>query len=435
MSTPWYLTGATEKTRKIYDEYYKQIRLREKLDSIVLEGWKYSNVFVYIYHGVPITLSPAKCRIGNVAFNGEPVVDFDCQSIYNEWRQKNYDVKENWIKDNNLETYFKGFPEEVRKALNEGKQYAQLNPKYCKVLQGSKESWQRYAIPFIAACLPALAKKELINKYEIAQLNLGIHSFVHVKYGDEKKGADILPDINQLRETRNIFSRAMNNFPLAVTNQLAKAEVVQPDLDNLFQFDKYRDVNNDILSSGGISGILVTGISEDGSTFASAQVSMETAAARIDAFRDEICELMGKINVCIKEELENTHTYNVSEVPSFNFMPLDMSGRKALRDACKELWQNGVVSTQTMMETMGYSMEREVDRRKSEASKGIDEALLPREATNAEYTQQSAPDGSVKVGRPELEDEERTSDPDAAVRGKQPKPSNPEGSMNDTSID
>ena len=67
VSSPWVLTGVNEKTRKIYEDYYKKIRLREKLESIVLEYWKYYNVFVYILDGVPITLPVHKCRIGNVA--------------------------------------------------------------------------------------------------------------------------------------------------------------------------------------------------------------------------------------------------------------------------------------------------------------------------------------------------------------------------------
>lgn len=374
-------------------------------------------------------------------------MDFDCQSIYNEFRQKSYVIKENWVKDNDLETYFEGFPDEVKEAINRGEMYAQLNPKYCKVLQADKESWQRYAIPFISACLPALAKKELINKYEVKMLDLGIHSFVHINYGDEKKGADMLPEINQLRETRNIFSRAMNNFPLAVTNQLAHAHVVQPDLDNLFQFDKYKDCNNDILSAGGISGLLVAGLSTDGSTFASAQVSMQTAAARIEACRDEVCDLMNKINVCIQEELANTHVYNVSQVPEFTFMPLDMAGKKALREACEKLWKEGVVSTETLMTSYGYSIERESARRKHEDSSGLDETLAPRTVADQkaqmkmeqslkpaievkeEEPKQEDTVEETKIGRPEMTDDERTSDPEAALRGKQPKPSNPEGSM------
>jgi len=435
LASGWNLVGANEKTYKIYEEYYRQIHLREKLESIVLEYWKYGNVFVYVMDGVPITLPVHRCKIGNVALNGDPVVDFDCQAIYNEWRQKNYAVTQNWIKDNNLEIYFKGYPPEVQKALNEGKQYAQLNPEYCKVLQGPKEGWQRYAIPFIASCLYALSKKELISKYESSVLNLGIRSFVHITYGDPKN--DILPDSTQLGEVRRIFSKAMSGFPLAVTNQLASADVVQPKLDDLFQWDKYRDVNNDILSAGGVSGMLVTGVSEDGSTFASAQVSMETVAARIEAARDEICDLMNKINECIQETLSVHHVYNVSTVPQFVFKPLDMNGRKALRESCEELWNKGLVSTKTLMETNGYSLDREKTQREKEASDGTDNVMVPRDEKRSSSQETDTNHDSVEVetrGRDTMTDDERSSEPDAARRGAQPKPSNPDGSEGNNSI-
>lgn len=215
----------------------------------------------------------------------------------------------------------------------------------------------------------------------------------------------------------------MSGFPLVVTNHLADANVVQPKLDDLFQWDKYKDVNNDILSAGGISGILVNGVSEDGSTFASAQVSMHTAAARIEAARDDFCELMNAINERLKEDIAGT--YNLKETPKFAFQPLDMAGKKALRDSCKELWEKGVVSTKTMLETQGYSMDIEKAQREKEASDGTDIAFAPRDAKAAI----SVEEGNDGAGRPEMTDEERHSDPDAAQRGKQPKSSNPEGSM------
>lgn len=430
LSSPWVLTDASEKTNKIYEDYYDAIRLREKLDSIVLEFWKYGNVFVYIKDGVPITLPVDKCKIGNVSLNGDPIVDFDCQTIYNEFRAKSYQVRENWIKDNSLEMYFKGYPPEVQEALNKGAQYAQLNPQYCKVLQGSKEGWHRYAIPFIASCLSALAKKELISKYESSVLNLGVRSFVHIRYGDPKQ--EMLPDANSLKEVRNIFSKAMSGFPLAVTNHLAVSEVVQPSLDDLFQFDKYRDVNNDILSAGGVSGMLVTGVTTDGSTFASAQVSMETVAARIEAARDEICDLMNKINVCIQEQLALEHKYNISDVPKFSFMPLDMSGQKSLREACENLWLKGLVSTETYMQQQGYSLNRELDLRKKEKSKGIEDVLTPRDGTATDTDDSDSNGGGA--GRPKMDDDERSSDPDNARRSAQPKPSSPDGSEGNNDI-
>lgn len=430
--SPWQLLNVSEKTRNLYEQKYKQIKLREKMSSIFLQYWTYGNVVVYYFNGNIITLPIHKCRIGNLMLNGDPIVDFDCQSIVSEWKTKGYTVKENWIVDNNLQEAFKGYPPEVFQALNEGKTFAQLDPNNTYVLQAEKEDWMRYAVPFIAACLPYLAKKELISKYEDAMLNLGIHSFVQVKYGDPK--ADILPNMPDLIAVRGIISKAMNGFPLAVTNQLATADVIKPDNDDLFQWDKYRDVNQSILSAGGVSGLIVTGTSDDASTFASAQVSMETASARIETARDKFCEMMDRINKRILEDMKLEHRNNLKQEPKFVFMPLDMAGKKSLREACMDLWQKGVVSTKTLMEINGYSIEREKAIREQEASNKTDEVLAPREVITQKLQIQNAPkqeSNGEGAGRPEEDMDERTSDPENAIRSKQPKPSNPDGSLDE----
>lgn len=423
----WYLTGSKEKTYELYEQQYKRMRLREKIESIFFEAWKYNNVCCYLHNGDLITLPVHKWVIGNTTFNGTPIVDYDCQSIINEFKSKSYSVQDKFVKDSNADYVLKGYPEEIQKAVKAGQQYAQLNPENTFVLQGVKESWQRYAIPFIAAALRALAKKELISSYEDAMLNIGKRSFVHVKYGDTNKIMDVLPDQLQLSNVRKIFLGAMSGTPLAVTNHLAEAKTVQFDMDDLFQWDKYRNVNNDILSAGGISGVLVTGVSEDGSTFASAQVSTETAEARINAMRNEFCEMMTKINKRLAEEIPAT--YNLNETPEFHFQPLSIEGKKALREKALELWEKGVISTDHMLKTQGYSIEVERKNREKEKSDGTDKALMPREISNASYSDSS----DNKVGRPVMDMEERSSDPGKSETGKQPKPSNPEGSMDDQS--
>ena len=430
--SPWVLTNAKEKTCRLFEEHYQKMHLQDKIEGIFLEYWKYGQVYIYIMDGQLITLPVHKCKIGNIALNGKPLVDFDCSSILNEWKAKNYTITEGWIEDNNLQSYFQGFPPEVVSAINKGTQYAQLNPENCFPFQGPKESWQRYSIPFIASCLHALAKKELISTYEDAVINLGIRSFVHVKYGDKTKGNDILPGALELAQVRSLFQKGMSGFPLVVTNHLAEAAVIQPKLDDLFQWDKYKDVNNDILSAGGISGILVSGVSEDGSTFASAQVSMNTAAARIDSARDEFCELMTQVNERLKQDIPGV--YNLKDTPVFKFKPLDMAGKKAFRETCTELWEKGVVSTKTMLEAQGFSLEIEKEQLKKEDSDGTNDVMIPREIKMAPEEPADTNDGNGKAGRPKMDDDERTSDPDAAMRGKQPKPSNSEGSMGDDAI-
>lgn len=419
----WYLTGAKEKTYELFEAQYKRMRLREKLTGIFKELWKYNNVCCYLHEGDLITLPVHKWRIGNVTFNGTPIVEYDCQSIISELRSKGYSVREDFVKDGEQSTVLKGYPEEVQKAIISGEQYAQLNPEYTFVLQGPKEGWMRYAIPFIAACLPALAKKELISAYETAILNIGKRSFVHVQYGESTKVQDVLPDDKQLTQVYKLFQRGMSGFPLVVTNHLAQSKVVQADLDDLFQWDKYRDVNNDILSAGGVSGVIVSGLSQDGSTFASAQVSMQTAETRINAARDEFCEMMTKINEKLTEFMPGT--YNMKDIPEFKFQPLTMEGKKALREKCIELWTKGVVSTKTMMTTTGYSFEGERKQREQEASDGTDEVFAARDASEPAN---NSSDGESKQGRPAKDNSERQSDPSKSESGRAPKPSNPEGS-------
>lgn len=421
-SSKWFLTGGNEKTIKIYEDYYKSIRLQEKIDDIAVQLAKYNNVYIYLLNGVPITLPVNKIRVGNTQLNGQPILEMDIQSIQNEWRQKGYSIRENWVKDSDLEYAFKGYPEEVQKAINAGVQYAQLNPDYTFAVQGPKEGWLRYAVPWIASALPALSRKKLIMNYENSMLELKSRSFVHVRYGDEKAGQDVLPGREELVAVRNIFKQAMNGLPLAVTNQLAKAEVISPDIDDLYQFPIYTQVNEDIMTAGGVASIIATGTSNEGSTFSTAQVSMQTAEARINAMRNEICDIMTRINEKLTEFIDGT--YNLKETPVFHFEPLDMTGKKALRETCLDLWDKGVVSTRTMLETHGYSIEEETRQREKEASENIDKTLVSREVTNSEFASKQEKETKNGVGRPK-EDE---SNPDTSNSGSMPKPSQPKGS-------
>jgi len=240
-----------------------------------------------------------------------------------------------------------------------------------------------------------------------------------VAYGDSK--SDIMPDITQLNAVNSLFKKAMTGAALATTNHLCKAEVIQPDLNEMFSDDKYKDVNAEILSAGGISGIIVSGRAEDGSNFASAQVSMQTAAMRIKQARDDFCELMDRVN----ERLNGKHgsiTHSApGNIPQFTFPPVDLAGSQKFQEVCRGLWEKGVVSTRTMLQMHGYDMDQELERKKHEQS-----VAIPVENSSG---QKKTDEGKRKQGRPEMDDTERSSDPAKSMTGKQPKPSNPEGSL------
>lgn len=423
------MVGANDKVRQKYEDYYERINLRDKMGSIFLQYYKYGQAYVYLMEdGNIITLPVHKCRISNMAVNGEPLVEFNVTSIRDEFQQSGIKAQKGFLDDDDLKNRLKGFPKEVIKALNDGAEYAQMDPNNCFVLQDFKEDWQRYAVPMIASFLPGLAKKALIGQYENALLNLGLRSFIHVTYGDPDNNMDLMPDATQLAQVRRIFSKAMSGSPLAVTNNWCKAETIQTDTRSLFEWDKYKEVNTELLSAGGISGIIVSGVSQEGSTFASAQVSIQTAVTRIKQAQKNFCEMMDKINLRLNGVEGGVSRSARSKIPRFTFMPLDLTGSKALQETCMKLWQQGVVSTQTLLDTHGYDMEQEYGRKKDEDAKGVTD-VLSRSPEKPNEPAEPETDGEDGRGRPEMTDEERHSDPGNAERGKQPKPSNPEGSL------
>ena len=416
------LVGANEQVKKKYLDYYERIHLIDKMTSIFLQYFKYGNVYVYqMDDGTIITLPVHLIRITNVMINGEPVLEFNCQTIINDFKQEFGSTEREFLDDRELEIRLKGFPKEVGDGVKKGVAWCQLNPANTFVLQDVKEDWTRYAIPMIASCLRAFAKKEQISNWEDALLTLGARSFVHVQYGDPNN--EVLPDIVQLSQVQALFKQAMTGSALAVTNNWCKANVIQPKTDDIFEYDKYKAVNADILSAGGISGVIVSGRSEDGSTFASAQVSMQTAAIRIKQAKDNFCEMMDKINMRLNGSNAYLPHSSAENVPRFTFPPVDLTGSKSFQETCVKLWEKGMLSDETLLQVHGYDIGQEAERRKVEKQKGLEDVLSPRATAKT-----STEDESKAKGRPTMDDTERNSDPSKSVTGRQPKGSNPEGS-------
>ena len=449
------LVGANEEVKQKYEAYYTRIGLKDVMESIFYQYFKYANVFVYLMpDGRLITLPPHLCRIANVETDGEPLVEFNCREVRENKRQ-GATAKKDFIDDDEIRTRLAGYPPEVAEGAIAGVEWIQLDPKNTFVLQDAKEDWMRYAVPLIASCLIALRKKALISKWENACLNLGMRSFVHVTYGDPD--GKVLPNTQQLTQVMNLFRKAMTGTALAVTNHWAKASFIQPDLDEMFSDDKYRGVNSDILSAGGISGIVVNGRADDGSTFATAQGSMQTAAIRIRKARNNFCLMMNKINRRINDTNSRIIPHSKDEnIPDFTFPPVDLSGSKQFQEACYKLWTDGMVSYETLMTAYGLDMDQEYERKRKEKVEGMNEVFVnPEDMMNqgTDYdTEDGNHDGMVAyrrngrtywrrnpsrnqteettetIGRPTLDDSERASDPAKSMTGRAPKPSNPEGS-------
>ena len=419
------LVGSNEAVKEKYINYYKRIGLRNVMESVFLSYFKYANVYIYLMpDGRIITLPPHYIRISNVTVGGQPVLEFNCGELRNNTRIQTGTVLRDFIEDQEMEVKLEGYPEEVSTGLNSNVDWVQLNPLNTYVMQDTKEDWMRYAVPMISACLKPLKKKELISNWEDSGLQLGIHSFLHVKYGD--KDEKVAPNREQLTSVMNLFRAAMTgSTSLAVTNAWCESKFVQPDLKDLFEYDKYRGVNADILSAGGISGTIVSGRNEAGSTFGTTQVSVQAAAIRIQKAKDHFCDIMNRINARLNSSTSKVMPHSADKnVPRFEFPQVDLSGSAAFQEACLKLWDKGVVSDRTLLTTFGLDVGQEVERKNTEKSDGTAKTLMPKASKETNVTDEST--DSEGRGRPKMSDTERNSDPSNSETGAQPKPSAPD---------
>ena len=127
----------------------------------------------------------------------------------------------------------------------------------------------------------------------------------------------------------------------------------------------------------------------------------------------------------VNERLNGKHgsiTHSApGNIPQFTFPPVDLAGSQKFQEIGRTLWEKGVVSTRTMLQMHGYDMDQELERKKYEQ---------PVESpVGKSNTQKDTDESTGKQGRPEMDDTERSSDPAKSMSGKQPKPSNPEGSL------
>jgi len=369
LSCGYKLKGGGEKAKQRYYDYYDMVGFSDIARSIFIELYTFGNCFIYFMpDGSLITLPPHRVRISEVCINGEPVIEFNVVELN---RRLNYGGQEGFL--DALAIKYQGYPPEIAQSLKGGSasSWIQLNPENTFVLQESKPMWQRYSIPFISTCLKPLAKKELISYYEDVQLNIGAKGFLHVKLGNDA----LLPKPTgrQLDVTARLFQDALNKFPLAVTSHFVDAKFISIDTKGMFDNSKYKEVNAQIMSSGGISPLVVTGES-DGGSFAQANVSVEIASQRITQNQNNFAEMMKKYN----RKLAMLWRISETKIPVFVFNRLDLMNTGKMREEAFQLWQQGCVSRKTLLNDY-YSMdyEQEKERKSNEFTSGDELIFYP----------------------------------------------------------
>lgn len=425
----WYLTGGTQQTQDKYNEWFERISLNEKLRSWFYQYYVFYNVYFSLMEdGDLVTLPPHLMRITNVAVNGNPLTEFNVKSLKQDLRKNSQKSWKKYLDDEEFQIRIAGYPAEVTESLKKNVEWVQLDPKSTWLWQGDKPEWSRYAIPLIAPALIPLAQKALIRNQEDALLNLAAASFVHGAVGSPKD-SNIVVDKPILSAILAITKDAMKaGGGVAITNDCVKYQVIQPDMDHFYEADKYKNVNESILSAFGINSTVSSG-ADNAVSFGTSQISTKLVSMRINAARQSLCKLMNKIIRAVNGSPYGLPRSNDKKLPTFVMPTSDLTQVAAFQAECMKLYEKGVLSARTLLDAYHVDIETEFQRKQEEQDSGKTELFVaPGKGTETTDGNKSSGDSDVPVGRPTMDDSERQSDPGNSETGRQPKPSAPEGS-------
>ena len=425
----WYLTGGDDKVRAKYEEWFKRISLDTKLESWFTQYFNFANIFFSLMEdGDLVTLPPVLTRVTNVTINGNPLIEFNARAVKQDLKKQGQKALKKYIDDEKIDVRLAGYPNEVTEALRKSTEWVQLDPKNTFFWSMPKPEWQRYAVPMIVMCLKPLAKKAIISKYEDALLNLAAASFVHASVG-APNDSTVVADANILGSVMNITKTAMKaGGGISVTNDWVKYEVIQPDVDKMFDHNKYSTPNEEILGAMGINNSVASGSNDTSVTFGAAQISTKIVSMRITRARQSFCELMNKIIRAVNGSQYGLPRSNMDKLPEFKMPVSDLTKVAAFQEACMTLWDKGMLSDKTLMDAHGFNVKYEYDQKKKEQEEGYDEVFVAHNKKQASSPESNKSSDDVTIGRPTMDDDERHSDPGNSETGAAPKPSSEEGS-------
>lgn len=434
----WYLTGGDDKVRAKYEEWFKRICLDQKLESWFTQYFNFANTFFSLMEdGDLVTLPPVLSRVTNVTVNGNPLIEFNARAVKQDLKKQGQKAFKKFLDDEQLDVRLAGFPKEVNEALKKNNEWVQLDPKSTFFWSMPKPEWQRYAVPMIVMCLKPLAKKAIISKYEDALLNLAAASFVHASVGAPEDSNEVA-DVNILGSVMSITKKAMKaGGGIAVTNDWVDYKVIQPDVNKMFDHNKYASPNEEILGAMGINNSVASGSNDTSVTFGAAQISTKIVSMRITRARQSFCELMNKIIRAVNGSPYGLPRSNMDKLPEFKMPISDLTKVAAFQESCMTLWEKGMLSDKTVMEAHGFNVKYEFEQKKKEIQEGYNEVFVAPNSKQSASGNTSVDaggngDGDGEKGRPVMDDDERNSDPGKSETGANPKPSSDEGSERKT---
>lgn len=389
-----------KKAKKIIDSLNERLKLEDVIKNMLFELALTGNLACYNRDFKMIDIYPINTiDVLPIKQSGKALIAFEPN--YFDFVGTDYEEE--------VQKLLEGaYPKEVVNGIKEKKSKIILDSDFSYFKKVNSSLYEKYGVPFILPAFDDIAHKTLLKEAERSTALGIIDKILQIKIGDET----IKPTTKMITEYSQKFTN-MKGSIRAVTPYYVDLKFIEPSSE-VFGMQKYEEVDNDLLSTLGVSLSLVKG--ESGGNYAEGMINFTGLTRTIENIRSTLPEIFN--DIYRKELLRNG--IGLEHCPKFNFEEVVIDKASKL-ELVQWLFQNAGLPYEIVYKETGYDYDSIKAVRTSENEEEIEETFALRAQPfqgNAGVTDTGEPD---KGGAPKKKDSERKSDP-AQSNNKAPRP-------------
>lgn len=344
--------------KEFFDNLYREADLDQVIKWILFEYYLFGNSFPYRTlhkeetktkdgNKIPkytwTVLNPENVEVsGSLLFNQHVITLRPTRELIDMVKsRKNNPVAQKILKD---------FPEEFIMAIDKNENIP-LDQNLVSHISRNKQPYQRYAVPFLMRAITPLKIKEKLIQMDLSTADGVINQLVTVTIGSDEFPAtqEELDALSDLLDTPSKAYALLWNHTLNVKFHRPEADIFNP--------QKYEQVNSDILAAFGITRSLIDG---GDSGYGRTWVSITSLIERLEWGRNDIKKWLENEYKKIAEE------QGLPSYPKVRFSKINLQEDKTVKNILMQLYDRGLISAETIIEETGHEFKVELDRMEKE---------------------------------------------------------------------
>lgn len=275
------------------------------------------------------------------------------------------------------------------------------NEELAVVQAPGKWDWFDWAVPFVFPCLRALHYKDMLRTMEMRACQSIINAVFLYKLGNLKDGFPAEDEhFERLADMLQMPGSVMN----ILWNDQISAEVVQPKVEGIFDIDKHKSADHDIMTALGVPEVLLGG---QGGNFSNSYIAVSTVLERLESYRDKVQEwIMGEMKII-------ADAMGFQKLPTIRFGRTSLQDEKAYNAFITGLYDRNILSADTVLREIDTNVETEAAKMREEnevREEGVLEMRGPFvKPDNKEGIPQPPPPPAAPAGPPGAKKTKKTS--------------------------